>query len=53
MWYMYTTEPHTHITFRETLRMVAGDRKPLDPVSSFACWRMVAESTVWLVMCAV
>ena len=36
MWYMYTTQPHTHITFKETLRMVKGDRKPLDPVSTFA-----------------
>lgn len=32
MFHMYTTEPHTHITFKETMRMVRGDRNPFDPV---------------------
>ncbi|KAJ3564714.1 hypothetical protein NP233_g8114 [Leucocoprinus birnbaumii] len=30
MWFMYTEEPHTHITFLEVCTMVRGDYDPFD-----------------------
>lgn len=29
---MYSSEPHTHLTFLEGVRMLHGNRNPFDPV---------------------
>jgi hypothetical protein len=31
---MYSSEPHTHLTFTEGVRMLHGNRNPFDPVRS-------------------
>ncbi|KAH9487309.1 putative peroxygenase 3 [Psilocybe cubensis] len=33
---MYSTEPHTHLTFTEGVRMVHGNRNPYDPFGWFS-----------------